>query len=515
MKKLLALGLSTLLMVSLLAGCGAKDTGDTPTDENSKGDSTSTEDTANDDTDAVVDADGWVSIGSPDEPVPVSIVIKDVMPDEEDVISMKEVVEEKMASHGQYIDLQFMEPPAGSYATALPLAMRSGETDADILYFQGGDQSLMEEGLLQDLTEYIEKSTHVKHIMEPASVERMKNYPYLLWLAPARTAVPLMRKDWADQLDSYKALIEDPTIDNYKALFQELKDKGLAEYALTADGSTDRWDSVFNQAFGVTSTVVKDGDSYVFSKATDAEKDKLAFYAELYKDGFIDPDYLTNSWDIAEQKFYEGKVGLYVGNIGATAKIYNDKMVSANGEEAELVVLPPAKGVAQAYAAVDVTKESRGFAINADSENKDAAWAFLEFMASPEGRMIDKLGIEGVHYNIENDKIVFTDKFPEWWSRIWETTYNFEPTPSLAQPLYPQAAQDSLEMAKEYYVEDVNILVPEELIPIQDGLISLYLEYATDVIRGNDSVDNFDQFVEKWNDSGAGDFTPYFEEELN
>ncbi|MFV0353089.1 MAG: extracellular solute-binding protein [Oscillospiraceae bacterium] len=499
MKKLLAFGLSTLLAVGLLAGCGG---------------SASSASTPASTPAASVNEDGWVSIGSANAPVPVTIVVKDVLPDEADVLLLEAAVEEKMAAHGQYIDLQFLEPPAGSYGTALPLAVRSGEIDADLIYFQGGDQPLAQEGLLEDLTSYIENSTYVKNIMEPASEERMKNYPYLLWLAPARTAVPVMRKDWADQLDTYDALVADPTIDNYIAMFKELKEKGLAKYALTADGSTTRWDSVFNQAFGVTATVVQEDGTYVFSKATSAEKDKLAFYAELYAEGLIDPDYLTNSWDVAEQKFYEGEVGLYVGNIGATVKIYNDKMVSTNGEEAELVVLPPAKGVAQGYAAVDVTKEGRGFAMNADSENKDAAWAFLEFMASPEGRMLDKLGIEGVHYNVENGEIVFTDSFPNWWSRIWETTYNFEPEYPLAQPIYPQAAQDSLEMAAKYYVEDVNILVPEELVAINDGLSSLYLEYSTDVIRGNDSVDNFDSFVKKWNDAGAGDFTSYFDSEL-
>lgn len=39
-------------------------------------------------------------------------------------------------------------------------------------------------------------------------------------------------------------------------------------------------------------------------------------------------------------------------------------------------------------------------------------------MAGPEGMKLDKLGIEGVHYNVEGDKIVYTEKFPEWWPRF-------------------------------------------------------------------------------------------------
>lgn len=112
-----------------------------------------------------------------------------------------------------------------------------------------------------------------------------------------------------------------------------------------------------------------------------------------------------------EQKFYEGKAAVLAGTAGAVIQVYNTKMTSANGEEAQLVVLPPAKGVSQSYTSVDVTKESRGFALNIDSENKEAAVAVLDFMASPEGRILDKIGVEGKQYTVEDNKIVFTDKF--------------------------------------------------------------------------------------------------------
>ena len=516
MKKFLTLLLGVTLMTGLFAGCTTQNPAEPPKTSETAPETTKEEEKTPETTDENKDTEGWAAIGTEAEPVQVKIVIKDVLPDEEDVLLMEQVIEEKMAARGQYIDLVIAEPPAGSYASAMPLAYRGGEVDADIVYFQGGDLPITQEGLLLDLTDYIANSTYVKEIMEPAGVARIENYPYLLWLAPARVSVPVIRKDWTEQLTTYDALIADPTIDNYYAFFKEMKDTGLATYALTADGGTSRWDSVFNQAFGVTSTVIKDADgNFVFAKSTDAEKDKLAWYAKLYEEGLIDPDYLTNSWDVAEQKFYEGNVGIYVGTNGATVKIYNDKMVSVNGDGAELVVLPPTKGVGNGFAAVDTTKEPRGFGINADSANPDAAFAFLDFMASPEGRMIDKLGIEGVHYEIDGGKIVFTENFPNWWSRVWETTVGFEPTHELASPLYPQAAVDSLTMANDYYVEDQNILMPEELVAVYDGMDSLYLEISTDIITGNASVDSFDDFKTQWVAMGADAFTPYFEDTLN
>ncbi|MCB6609023.1 extracellular solute-binding protein [[Clostridium] symbiosum] len=508
MKKALALIMAAALAGTSLAGCGGKaeeKTTDTKPVENAaeNGGAAQAEGTSE-----------WPAIGTADSPVEVKVMIKDVFPDEEDVQLLREAINEKMAAHGQYVDLQFLEPPAGSYATAVPIAMMNGDVEADLIYFQGGDLALAQQGLFEDLTPYVEKSTFVKSIMTDVNKTRMANYPYLIWLAPSRIQIPAMRKDWAEQLDSYEKLIADPTVDNYYNLFKEMKDKGLVEYAFTADGSTARLDSIFNQAFGVTGTIVKEDGKWIFSKESQAEKDKLEFYAKLYKDGLLDPEYLTDTWDTMEQKFYEGKTGVIAGTLPST-QIYDNKMRSVNGEESELVILPPAKGVAQGYRAEDVTKEERGFAMNIDSENKDAAWAVLEFMASPEGRILDKVGIEGKHYTIEDNKIVFTDRWPEWWARFWDTTNNFDPQdPSLAQPVLTTVGQSAFDNLEKYLVQDVNILIPEEMTPQWDAMNGYYNEYSADIVRGVKSIDTFSEMKTKWEEAGGNEFESLLVEKL-
>ena len=181
-------------------------------------------------------------------------------------------------------------------------------------------------------------------------------------------------------------------------------------------------------------------------------------------------------------------------------------MRAVHGEDAALTILPPAKGVSQAYTSIDVTKESRGYGINADSQNKDAAWAVMEFMASPEGRILDKVGIEGKQYNIEDGKIVFTDKFSGWWARFWDTTDKLDPETPLAEPVLTPAASESLEMVDKYSAMDHSLLIPEELAPQWDAMTNLYNEYAADIIRGVKSIDSFDAFVEEWNNAGGNDF---------
>lgn len=293
MKKTLALIMAAALAGSSLAGCGGKADNSAPEtkpagSEADNGGAAQAEGTAE-----------FPAIGTADAPVTVKVMIKDVFPDEEDVQLLREAINEKMAAHGQYVNLEFMEPPAGSYATAVPIAMMNGDVEADLIYFQGGDLALAQQGLFEDLNPYVEKSTFIKSIMTDVNRKRMENYPYLIWLAPSRIQIPAMRKDWAAQLDSYEKLIADPTVDNYYNLFKEMKDKGLVEYAMTTDGgsgdSTVRLDSIFNQAFGVTGTIVKEDGKWIFSKESQAEKNKLEFYAKLYKDGLLDPEYLTDT----------------------------------------------------------------------------------------------------------------------------------------------------------------------------------------------------------------------------
>lgn len=491
MKRLLSMVLVLLLTLTMVSGCGKKP---------AAGDNTGNKEQT-------------TKIGTKDAPVKVTYLCKDVVPTEENVQKLVTQIEEGMAAEGNYVDLEILEAPAGKYADVVPIAFRTGQIKPDIIYFQGGDLAIAQEGLLEDLTPYIEKSTNIKALMQEHNTEAVKNYPYLLWLAPARVQIPVMRSDWFNQLASSKALLENPTPDNYYALFKEMKDKKLCEYPITTDGTILKLDSVFNHAFGVNSTIMKVDGKYVYAKATKFEKDKLAFYAKLYKDGLLDKEYVTKQWDTMEQAFYEGKAGFVAGTAGDVVNVYNNKMIQTQGKNAELTVLPPAKGVSQAYQSVDVTKESRGFAISVDSKVKDAAFAVLEYMAGPEGRKLDKLGLSGVHYTEENGKLTLTDKFPEWWARFWPTMNGLD-TANVVGDVLTKPAVASLDSAKQYYASDINVILPSDLIPLKDAMDKLYTEYSTDIIRGVKPIDSFDEFVTKWNAAGGDEISKYLSEKL-
>ncbi len=444
--------------------------------------------------------------GSLNNPSVVKILMKDMNPQLEDIQLFEVTLEQNLEKQGLYVDIQILDSPVGRYQEVVPLAVRTGQITPDLVYFQGGDIPLSNEGFLTDLTPFLENAKYIPNIMQEHNRDRLENYPYMIWLSPARVSVPVIRKDIFEQLSTGEALMAEPTLENYYNFFVELKSK--FDMSFTAD-SIQRMDSVFDSAFGITSSIVKEGGSWVYSQVSNNTREKLNFYARLFDAGLMDNEIFTNTWDVAEAKFYEGKSGVIIGTAGAVINIYNNKIVGLYGDQAELVVLPPAKGVAFHYASVDTSKETRGWAIHSGSQVKEVAFALLDYMASPEGRMIDLIGLEGMHYNITDSEIIKTEASLSWWPKVWESVYNFTPEYSLSEPVLSVAGSDSLEKISTYYASDNNILLPDTYITNFDSMMVIYTDYLADIIRGKKTTDSFDSFVKEWNDNGGTIISEY------
>ena len=74
------------------------------------------------------------------------------------------------------------------------------------------------------------------------------------------------------------------------------------------------------------------------------------------------------------------------------------------------------------------------------------------------------------------------------------------------------AAQESLDLVNSYMVMDKNILIPNEMTPQWDAMTNLYNEYSSDIIRGVRPIDDFEEFVAKWNEAGGDQFASLLQE---
>lgn len=397
---------------------------------------------------------------------------------------------------GEEVVLEFVDMPEGAYAEKLNLMLLGGDIP-DLIYFQGGDEAISQQGILEDLTPYAADSEIMQEVLMGFNKERMANYPYLLWIAPPRARTAVVREDWFEEAGGEIPV----TVDDYYELMSAIKMNHPDAAVVTDTGNTARMDFTFDQAFGNTATWIMEGGSYVYKGVSSAQKEKLAFYQKLYAEGILDNDYITTAWDTMEDKLYTGRVAMVFGTAGIVLDIYDNKLKENQG--VGLVALPPAKGVGQGYP-VSSAKETRGWAISALSENKELTFKLLEYLATDEGQFMERYGLEGTHYTMEGSEVKLTDEAANWWPRFHEVMSWDAPTPLLGP-----VGQKGWEFILKYAVGDPDFPVPEELGPTWDALSNLQKEYNYKIISGEYAIDKFDEFVEEWYDLGGEKVTEY------
>ena len=216
-------------MTGLLAGCGSGEKpGDTGSSETNGGQEVSGTTENSDGENAEKEESAESESG---EVVTLRVTLKGISMEDERQRVWFDEYNKALAEAGIPAKLEVVEMQSGSYQDNLSLMLNSGDIP-DIIYFQGGDQVFAAQGILEDLTPYIENSTYVKNALEDFQKERLANYPYLLFVTPALSPTPVIRTDVLEGCASAEAVLEDPTIENYEKLFEELKEGRKAVFGL-------------------------------------------------------------------------------------------------------------------------------------------------------------------------------------------------------------------------------------------------------------------------------------------
>lgn len=448
-----------------------------------------------------------------DEIVTVTLVEKDFLPSNEEDLAYVDKINAALRNHGIKARLELVSLPKGEYSEKLRLLVDSGQVP-DIMWLRDGiDKEFVKKGLLLDYTAYINESDVFEEVMEPYHRARITAYPYLLRIRYHTPKIAMVRKDLLDAL----GVSEIETVEDYYRLLKaiatsDFDENGMADtYGITDTGGTDRLDSIFNAAFGMPTTWIQQEDGqYIYHLVSNGEKEKLAFYRKLREENILDPDYMTTRWDTMEEKFYSGKVGMVIGSAGKVLDIYQNKLRMA-GIETTLVPLDPPLGKeSRGVAPVDVRGENRGFAISAHSEHVDEAFQILEFMASEEGQYLDRLGFEGRDYEKDSSgRVTRTEAGDSWYARFFDV-------PSWESPvsLLSATGEQSLEIARNYYLEDKNINIPDHLKEKWQAMNLLYREYTYKIIMGEYELSAFDEFVTRWYSIGGKEITRLANQQL-
>jgi len=450
--------------------------------------------------------------GTDDGKIHISIVNKDFSPSDPANKQFIAQLQNGLKKQGIDVVIDTVEIPSGGYAEKLTLMLMSGKAP-DIIYFQSsGDRIMAEQGLLTDLRPYVAQSKLFNERMLDYNKKRLENFPYLIRVYPLMTKVPLVRKDWLDKL----GMQPPKTLDDYYRLMKTVSQSDMngdgkkESWGISATENTDRLDEIFNKAFGVTSTWMKDDSGkFVFAKTTDYEKNKLMFYRKLFQEKILDNEYITTKWNVYEDKFFSGKVGIVTATNGKVVDIYETKMAKVNGPAAELIVLEPPTGVSKGFMPIDINKEDRGFAISALSKHPDIAFKVLEYLLSDDGQFLDRIGIEGKQYKMAGAQIVLMPEAKDYYERFFLYPKWNSPVKILGDNAF-----FSMKLAEDYYTEDINFITPRKFAATYDALNNLYKEYSYKIISGEYPPEKFEEFVKNWYAEGGDHLTEYANQTL-
>ncbi|MBA8840881.1 extracellular solute-binding protein [Ochrobactrum sp. RH2CCR150] len=449
-----------------------------------------------------------VSMPASADPVTIRVVAKDLLNTNPDDVKLMQIYENALRAKGTDIKIEIVNLPASGYADKLGAMLLSGDIP-DLIYFQGGDQAMSEQGILEDWNTWLPKTTYLKDALYPHNKARLQNYPYLLYVFPPRVSQPVMRADWL----SKTGLSKPHTVEDYTNLFKAIKKGNFGgvgsdhTYGMTVPGNMNEADSIFNQAFGISASWLKDGDgNWISSLISEQQRTKIAYYSSLREQGLLDPEYITTKWDTREDKFYSGRVGVVFSSSAENVDVYSGKMRQVNPDaNPSLALLSPPKGAGgQGLAAVDVSKEPRGFAISSLSEHKEEVVKFLDFVASPEGQALERLGFEGEQYTKDGDTLKPTAKMATWYVRFIASS-----TWKMPDGFRSEAATQFLDNVSRDYKPDNDFIWPAEYAADIDSSQNIYKAWMYKFISGQAKLDQWDQFVSEWKVAGGDRLTEY------
>lgn len=414
------------------------------------------------------------------------------------------------------------------YLQQLQLRVAGGDLPDMFAILGGLEYELAEQGALARLDEYLPVYAptlyelvpeHIWDIVRANSPDGGIYYLPSTWVDISLAG--FIRYDWLERV----GLDMPETIDEYRTALEAFRDRdangnGDPDDELPTSGRENaRWMDHLFAPFdlamweGFPMWDIYDGE-LTYSAVTPNMKDALAWISELYQDGLLDPETLLNTSSTWNAKIRSDRVGSwYHGPMWLMSTV---SPIHEINPDVDLRYLPAlsAPGYDGAYSSRQYAGPSRAIAAG-DEEKIIAALRVVEYYSDP--RNIEEVarGYEGLDYVIEDGEEVRIALPPDMRGAIGapiitkqeQITKNF----SFIEdgPLVPLA-----EMITQIILDSESEPIAGQGVPptIYDGYAdiknhTLYHEYASLIIAGEYSIDRFDEFVERWYDSGGEEVT--------
>ena len=306
------------------------------------------------------------------------------------------------------VEVEFMTIPIMEQATKLGLLVSSGEQiDLACTGLLTNPATLQSQGLLTDITEYVEASDvltqKAEGIIDACKIDG-KIYAYPGSTACGVQVTYFYDKDLAEQ---YNIELPDKleTAEDWENLFKQVKDSGMSQYPISlGDGVACEYEWSDYDALGDNSycsygvVMENNQDKVVNYYNTDEYKAKCKMHRDWYNAGYCVPDSISNGYTTTDT-MSQGQIFGFVSNGGTgMSDAYWSKITGKN------IASIPMSDITTS--ASDVVNFSWG--VTSTCENPEKVVKFLEFLYSNEELAnIMNYGIEGTHYVVnEGSKII-------------------------------------------------------------------------------------------------------------
>lgn len=402
-KKVCALLLTAAMVVGTLAGCGGSDSGSTSTGGDSKPAATDSGDSAA--SGEVIELTFFNADANQDDPWtdPVALAIT-----------------EKTG-----VKLKTTRPVGGNDESEAVALMIAEENYPDIIFAKGSAGNMIDAGAMMDMTDLIEQyGPNIKKLYgdEFEKLKQSADDPSIYQLSAYNVGgtkfkdagnmqiqwAALKAKDYQipKNLDELEAMIKD-----YIAANPTTED-GLDRIGISLSTSDWHWLITLGNPAGFIADgapdngqwIVTENNEGVYKFSSEKEREYFKWLCRMYNEGILDPDFATQTHEDYIAKIASGRV------VALFDKDWDyqdgEKVLKADGKyELTYAGLPVTMDENTKCPSLMYQGLTTGTGVGITKTCKDpvAAIKFIDFLCSDEGQVLNKWGIEGVNYFIDDE----------------------------------------------------------------------------------------------------------------
>ena len=433
----------------------------------------------------------------------------------------------KQAEDALGIKVEFDIPPSTSYGERMQLMLASGEYPDAVLFLDTKDQAYLnavDQDILIPVNEYITNAQNIQKYSYEESWEALKtkgddNIYGIPRSSMVRNDGYIIREDWLEKVGLTMPQDHGMTKEEFAEMLKRftLNDpdgNGKNDtYGMVASVDTNKkLDPICLQAFDCNGWQADpdNNGSYMdpkYSKTSQNYKKALEYTADLYKQGFIDPNSPTNTSSDATDKFFKGTESGVIYGFSGNMLSY-EKKVQSNQPDAKLnyIYLKNDKGE------IKGGSYSTGFwghwGITSACKNPEAVVKFLDWILSDDGWHGVLYGTEGINYDmVDGAPVMKNDVSSPWKSYFMRRAADFDFFTSSV--LMTEEEKERIKPIVQIGIDTNEFSLDMGYTPEVAREVS-FINYQTTmdeaitkIVTGNEPVSAYDAALEKWYENGG------------